>query len=265
MNSIINVNNLSFTYDNMYVLKNISFDVDKGDFVSIIGPNGCGKSTLVKLLSGIYINNTIRVDGIYLDNKSLSYIRREMGIVFENSDMQFVYDTVYDDLAFSLSGTKEEIDIKIRKIADDLGFSNLLCKNIKKLSAGQVQLVALAGAIIKMPKILILDNAFCMMDKSNKKRALAYLLNLHNTTDITIINVTHELEEVTISDKVILLDNGEIKCMGYTRDVLSEEKYLKSCGLELPFSVDLSLNLKYYGLLDELVYDINDMVVKLWP
>lgn len=265
MNNVINIDNLTFSYDNKEVLKNISFDVDLGDFVSVIGPNGSGKSTLVKLLSGIYINNSITIDGKIMDSKTLSDIRRDMGVVFDNNDMQFIFDTVYDDLVFSLIGPKDEINNKINFVASELGFSHLLNKNIKNLSGGEMQLVALAGAILRNPKLLILDDAFCMMDKRNKKRALSYLLNLHNTTDITIINVTHNLEEVTISDKIVLLDGGEIKCLGYTRDVLSEEKMLKSCGLELPFSVDLSLNLKYYGLLDELVYDMNDMVVKLWP
>ena len=265
MDSIINVNNLSFAYEKEAVLKNISFDIDAGDFVSIIGANGSGKTTLVKLLVGVYTKDSITISGKYMDKRNIADIRRDMGIVFDNADKQFIYDTVYDDLAFSLNGSKEEVDIAVRKIASDLDFTDLLPKSIKKLSSGQMQMIALAGAILKNPKILILDDAFCMMDKRNKKRALAYLLNLHNTTDVTIVNVTHDLEEVTTSDKVILLDSGEIKYMGYTRDVLSEEKLLKSCGLELPFSVDLSLNLRYYGLLDELVYDINDMVVKLWP
>lgn len=267
MDSIIVVDNLSFSYNDKKIIENLSLEIDRGDFISIVGPNGSGKSTLVKLLLGLYESNCIKIDGLDVNKKNIYDIRKKVGVVFDNPYNQFIWSKVEEDLAFSLENlnySRDEIKKRIEEISNELGITDLLNKNISDLSGGEKQKVALAGALINKPDILILDEAFCMVDKKTKLELLDYLLELHNTTDITIVNITHDLEEVINGDKVVILNNGFIVDEGYTKDILSEEKLLKANGLESPFSVDLSLNLKYYGLLDELVYDIDEMVVRLW-
>ncbi len=267
MDSIIEINNLTFLQGNKKVIDNLNLEVDRGDFVSIIGPNGSGKSTLVKLLLGLYESDCIKIDNLIVSKENIYEIRKKIGVVFDNPNNQFIWGKVEDDLAFSLENLnypREEIRRRINEVSTNLGITNLLNKNIKDLSGGEKQKVALATSLITNPDILILDEAFCMVDKNAKKELLNYLLELHNTSDITIINITHDLEEVLNSDKIVVLNNGVIEDEGYTKDILREEKKLKSNGLDLPFSVDLSLNLKYYGLLDELIYDLDEMVVRLW-
>lgn len=269
MDSIIDINNLMFYYDDKKIIDNLTLEINQGDFVSIVGPNGSGKSTLVNILSGIYDYDAtnITIDGLDLNHENNYEINKKIGIVFDNFYDQFIWDKVEDELVFSLENLdwpRDEIKMRVDEISYRLGIDSLLDKNINSLNFSEKKRLALATALIAEPKILILDDMFDMVDKTTKQELTCYLNELHNTTDITIINVTHDLDSAIDSDKIVIIKNGVIESMAYTMDILKDEKLLKANNLELPFPYALSLNLKYYALVDDMISDIEEMVVKIW-
>lgn len=267
MDSIIEISNLKFSYENNIVFDNLSMEIDRGDFISIVGPNSSGKTTLARLLFGLIESDCICIDGEKLTPQKLSSIRKKIGVVFGESSRNFIFDNVFDDLVFrmeNLGYSSLEIDKNLEYVCKLLDIKDLLQKNINDLSGGEKQLVLLANALVLKPSILLLDDALSMIDKNSKKRILSLLLELHDTTDITIVNITNDLEETLFSDKIAIINNGTIVTKGYTNDVLLEEKVIKSNGLDLPFVTDLSINLKYYNLVDELIPTLDEMVVRLW-
>lgn len=263
MDSIIEISNLKFSYGNNIIFDNLNLAIDRGDFISIVGPNSSGKTTLAKLLFGIIESDKIWIDGRKLDNN----IRKTIGIVLGGTDRNFLFDNVFDDLVFGMENlgySSDKITESIDYVCELLDIRKLLQKNINDLSGGEKQLVLLANALVLKPSILLLDDALSMLDKNSKKRILNLLLELHDTTDITIVNITNDLEETIFSDKIAIINKGVIVTKGYTNDVLLEEKVIKSNGLDLPFVTDLSINLKYYNLVDELIPTLDEMVVRLW-
>lgn len=268
MDNIIKIKNMSFNYKNKQIFENFDLDIEKGKFIHIVGPNGSGKSTLVKILLGLLkADGYISIYRMNMCDANLMDIRRNIGIVFENPDNTFVAETVADDIAFALENlqyTPKTIGDKIKKISEYLNITHLLEKNPHYLSGGEKQLVALAGALITDPKILILDEALTMLDGIEKESILKLLKKLIQEKKITIINVTHDMEETVYGDKIIVLDNGKVVFNDEKEVVYKEEKTLKKLGLELPFMVDLSNKLRYYGLVDENILNMNEMVNHLW-
>ena len=268
MDNIIKLKNMSFCYRNKIIFKNFDLDIEKGKFIHIVGPNGSGKSTLVKILLGlIKAEGYINIYRMNICEDNLMDIRRNIGVVFENVDNTFVGETVVDDIAFSLENlqyTQKTIDDKIKKISEYLKIEELLEKNPHYLSGGEKQLVALASALVTDPKILILDEALTMLDGVEKDNVLKLLKKLVKEKKITVINVTHDMEDTVYGDKIIVLDRGKLIFNDDKEKVYKEEKRLKRIGLELPFMVDLSNKLRYYGLVDEDILNMNAMVNHLW-
>lgn len=253
--------------DNM-ILDNISFDVKKGSFISIVGPSGCGKSILVKILLGLIpYSGYVNVSRMSVCPENIEEIRKNIGIVFENPDNYFVIDTVEDELVFTLENlnlSPSNIKKKLDSIVSYLKLENLLKKNINQLSGGEKQLVALASVLITEPKILILDQAFTMLDGVSHKNLLQLIKKIHQDKKMTIINVTHDMNDTIYSDKIIVLNKGKIVLDDTKENVYKEDKNLKKIGLNLPFIVDLSKRLGYYDLLDDIVWNMNTMVKRLW-
>lgn len=268
MDSIIKIKNMSFSYKNKSIFNNFDLEIEKGKFIHIVGSNGSGKSTLVKILLGlIKAEGYINVYRMNMCEANLMDIRRNIGVVLENPDNTFVAETVADDIAFALENlqyTPKTIESKIKKISEYLKIEDLLEKNPHYLSGGEKQLVALASAMVTEPKILILDEALTMLDGVEKDNILKLLKRMVKEKKITIINVTHDMEETTYGDQIIVLDKGKIIFNDDKEIVYKEEKKLKSVGLELPFMVDLSNKLRYYGLVDDDILSMNEMVNHLW-
>lgn len=268
MDNIIKIKNMSFNYKGNNIFKNFDLDIEKGKFIHIVGPNGSGKSTLVKILLGlIKAEGYINVYRMNMCRDNLMDIRRSVGVVFENVDNTFVSETVADDLAFPLENlqyTPKTIENKINKITEYLKIEDLLEKNPHYLSGGEKQIVALASALITDPKILILDEALTMIDGVEKENILKVLKKLVSEKKITVINVTHDMEDTVYGDKIIVLNNGKVIFNDNKEVVYKEEKKLKNIGLELPFMVDLSNKLSYYGLVDDTILSMNEMVNHLW-
>lgn len=268
MSKIIEIKKLKFNYENNSVFDGLDLIVDKGSWVAIAGPNGCGKSTLVKLIVGILKReNHIYIDGLQLNNKTLMEIRRRIGVVFQNPDNQFVAETAKDDIAFPLENLEyppEEIHYRVEKIAKLLKIEDILEKEPHRLSGGQKQKVALASALVINPKILILDEALSMIDPNDRKDILEVLTKLHAEQELTIITISHNLEESLFADKLILINKGKVIVEGIPTEVLKQDKIINKLGLELPFMVDLSIKLQFYGLLNRIILDMDEMVVELW-
>ena len=262
------VNNLKFSYDDNIVFNNFNLSIREGVFTTILGNNGSGKSTLVKLLCGLLdFSGSIDICGYKLCKSNINSIRRNVGVVFDNPDNCLISETVLEDLAFPLQNincTRDYIYSKVNEISNYLGISHLLNKSCNELSGGEKQLVSLGCALITGPKVLILDEALSMLDLRSKNKMLSILKKIKNDYGVTIVNVTHDIEESVYGDDIILFDNGKIVIHDKKESVYKREKELKKYGFDLPFMVDLSTRLSYYDLIDDFVFDMDTMVDILW-
>lgn len=268
MDDIIIIKDLNFKYDNKLIFSRFDLEIKRGTFTTIVGPNGSGKSTLIKIILGLLrVNSYVNIDQSLLCDDNLKTIRRKIGVVFENPDNQFVAETVMDDIAFSLENmkyTKIEIRKKIEKFTRYLGIYDLLEREPHSLSGGEKQLVALASALVIEPKILILDEALTMVDREIKEKTYKILQELHKTESLTIINVTHDLEDSLYGDDIVVIDQGRVILKGPKELVLEEEKVFNNIGIDLPFMASLSIKLRYYDLVDKIILDMDEMVDILW-
>ncbi|MGM9849946.1 MAG: energy-coupling factor ABC transporter ATP-binding protein [Bacilli bacterium] len=268
MDNMIVINKLSFKYDYRVIFNNLCLSIKKGKFTTILGNNGCGKSTLVRLLTGLEDSNgSISIDGVILNNSSLSSIRRKIGVVFENPDNTLISETVMEDLAFPLENlncSRDYIYSKINEISKYLGIDHLLNRCPRDLSGGEKQLVGLGCALITGPELIILDEAFSMVDSMSKLNMLKLLRRIKKDYNVTILNISHDIEESIYGDDIIVINEGKVVIHDSKKNVYREEKLLNKLGFELPFMVSLSNKLSYYDLLDKVVYDMEDMVDLLW-
>lgn len=264
---MIKITNLNFNYKSKQLFNGLNMEIEKGKITSIIGPNGSGKSTLVKILIGLYnFNGTIKINDLLLLKDNIKEIRKSIGVVFTNPDNQFVAETVMDDIAFTLENMnykKKDIRKKIEEITKYLGIYNILEYNPHDLNSNQKQLVSLASALVHDPKILILDEALTMLDPFDKEKILNILKELNNK-GLTILNISHDIEDTLISDKIYVLNEGKIVLSGTKEEVYKEENILHNLGFELPFMVELSNRLMFYDLIDHVIYDMEEMVDNLW-
>ncbi|MCF0109036.1 MAG: energy-coupling factor transporter ATPase [Erysipelotrichaceae bacterium] len=238
----LEVKNLSFSYEDGYqAVKNVSFDVEEGTYTTIIGHNGSGKSTVAKLIMGLLekAEGTILVEGIELNLENLRKIRNKVGIVFQNPDNQFIGSTVRDDIAFGLENHMVEpakMDGIIEEFAARVKMTEYLNHEPTRLSGGQKQRVAIAGVMAMAPHLIIFDEATSMLDPQGKEEIKKVMMSLHNEQQVTIISITHDIEEVAMSDHVIVMNKGEIAMDGKPEDVLKHSKELISMSLDVPFS-----------------------------
>jgi energy-coupling factor transport system ATP-binding protein len=267
MKEIIDLKNLMFSYKNKVIFENFDLEIKPGEWVSIVGPNGSGKSTLLKLIVGlIQGSGIIQINGKLMNGENVMSIRRNVGVVFSNPDNTFVAETVADELAFPLENLElsaEEIKEKINSISKKLKLTKLLEENPHKLSGGQKQLVALGVALITNPKLLMLDEALCMLDDMYVDTIIKYLKKLHKS-GMTIVNITHDMDETVYGDRIVVINSGKKVIDGNTMAVYREEKILNRIGLRLPFMIDLSYKLKFYGLIEDDYTDMKDLVNTLW-
>jgi len=264
---MVNIENLNFKYKDKIIFNDFDLEIKENTITTIIGPNGCGKSTLVKILVGLLkFEGNIKINGIELNENNVREIRKQTGVVFENPNNQFVKEIVYDEIAFTyrnLTLENEIINEKVLEIAKYLNIENILNWEIRKLNTNQKQLVCLASALIHSPKILILDESLSLIDPLEKDNIIKILKELKKK-GLTIINISHDIEDTLISDNIIVLDKGNILLSGKREKIYKEEKILNNLGFKLPFMVELSNRLKFYNLIDETIYDMQKMVDTLW-
>lgn len=269
MDDIIVIDDLTYQYYNQYlVFEHLSLTLKRGSYTSIIGANGSGKTTLVNLLLGLLkSDNKIMIDHLLLCPNNIKTIRNKMTVVFEHPVESFIGQTVLEEITLKLKKqNKSELEIKekISEISQFLGSEKLLGKNVHSLSMGEQQLISFVSAVAISPDILILDEAFTMIDKIRKKKIFEYLKKINGQNHITILNITHDLDDSLYGDDILLLHDGNVKLHGTKEEVLKQEAILKKAGLKLPFLADLSIRLMYYGILDHMILDIDEMVNTIW-
>ncbi len=253
--SIIKAEHLNFSYDKSnLVLNDINLSVEEGEYVAVIGHNGSGKSTLAKLFNGLIKPDSgkIIVDGFEPnDKKSLFEIRKRVGVVFQNPDNQLVASIVEDDVAFgpeNVGVKREEISKRIDFALDAVGMQSFRKASPTRLSGGQKQRIAIAGVLALLPKVLILDESTAMLDPAGRKEILEVVKKLNREQGVTVITVTHYMDEVVNADRVVVLSKGEIALSGTPREIFSNSKEIKELGLELPMPAFIAEKLKEKGV-----------------
>ncbi len=252
--AIIEVKDLTFSYDETKTtIDHVSFAIEEGTYTTIVGHNGSGKSTIAKLLAGLLEkkSGSILIDGMELNLENLSRIRSRIGIVFQNPDNQFIGSTVRDDIAFGLENhcvPQPEMDGIIEANAERVHMTKYLDHEPSRLSGGQKQRVAIAGVLAMKPKILIFDEATSMLDPSGKDEIKRVIKSIHKESSLTILSITHDIDEVAGSDHVIALENGRIAMQGTPHEVFSEVDALKKIKLDVPFSLKMQQKLEKRGV-----------------
>lgn len=272
MKSIIDVKNLSFRYkesQEYYDVKDITFHVKRGEWLSIVGHNGSGKSTTVRLIDGLLEAEfgEIVIDGQRLTEENVWKIRRQIGMVFQNPDNQFVGATVEDDVAFGLENqglSRQEMKKRVEEALDLVGMLDFKKREPARLSGGQKQRVAIAGVVALRPAILILDEATSMLDPEGRRELIETVQGIRKDYDMTVISITHDLEEVAMSDRVLVMKKGEIESTSSPRELFSRND-LDQIGLDDPFANQVKYSLSQNGYdLPENYLTESELEDKLW-
>ncbi|MGX7070696.1 energy-coupling factor transporter ATPase [Gemella bergeri] len=250
---MIKFDNVSFIYNNTKkkVLKNITFEIEKGSWLTVLGENGSGKSTLMKL---IYGQNVASSGNIFLNDKKyskeiLNDIHSKIAVVFQNPDNQFVGSTVEEDIAFGLENNnipREKMDMIIDEVLEIVDMKEYRKSEPTALSGGQKQRVALASALALKPQLLILDEATSMLDPGARSYILKYIKKINKEQKLTIISITHDAEESIYSDNIIILKKGEIVYKGDYNNLYNSAQILENYHLEVPFFEKFKRDLNEY-------------------
>ena len=250
----IEVEHLTFSYDGEQdVLKDVSFQIEEGSYTTIVGHNGSGKSTIAKLLIGLMEakSGTITVDGIKLTEKSVYDIRDKIGIVFQNPDNQFIGATVAYDIAFGLENhqvPQEQMQTIIERFAQQVNMSKYLNSEPTKLSGGQKQRVAIASVLAIAPQILIFDESTSMLDPQGKAEINGLIRQIHQASGMTIVSITHDIEEMANSDHVIVMSEGQVVMDGTPEMILKREQELVELQLDVPFTLKFIREMEQNGI-----------------
>lgn len=255
MTNSIDVKHLKFKYTDHqehYTLDDLSFHVKQGEWLSIIGHNGSGKSTTVRLIDGLLAaeSGQIFVEGELLTEENVWNIRHKIGMVFQNPDNQFVGATVEDDVAFGLENKGiplEEMQARVKEALELVGMSAFANREPARLSGGQKQRVAIAGAIAMRPNIIILDEATSMLDPEGRLELIQTIKEIRDQYNMTVVSITHDLDEVVLSDRVLVMKKGKVESSSAPRELFARGEELLTLGLDIPFSANLISTLKDKG------------------
>ena len=261
MENIIEVKNLKYKYDQedeKYTLNDVSFHVKQGEWLSIIGHNGSGKSTTVRLIDGLLEaeSGDIYISGDKLTADNVWEKRRLIGMVFQNPDNQFVGATVEDDVAFGLENQGvplEEMRVRVQEALELVGMASFKKREPARLSGGQKQRVAIAGIVALRPNIVILDEATSMLDPEGRLELIRIVKEIKDEHNMTIISITHDLDEVALSDRVIVMKNGQIESTSTPAELFMRDDLIE-LDLEQPFTANLAESLRQAGIAIPLRY-----------
>ena len=255
MENIIEVRNLKYKYDSEsenYTLNDVSFQVKKGEWLSIVGHNGSGKSTTVRLIDGLLEaeSGDIIISGDKLTAENVWEKRRQIGMVFQNPDNQFVGATVEDDVAFGLENQGLDYNLMVERVQQALelvGMQDFKEREPARLSGGQKQRVAVAGVVALRPDIIILDEATSMLDPEGRLDLIQTVKKIKDKNQLTVISITHDLDEIALSDRVLVMKEGQVESTATPRELFSRED-LEELGLDQPFVNQVKTALRQSGL-----------------
>ena len=260
ISNAIEFKDVTFTYPESKapVLKKISFKVEKGSWTALIGHNGSGKSTISKLINGLLLpdkdsSSVITVSGMNLNSENVWDIREKVGIVFQNPDNQFVGATVGDDVAFGLENRgvpRDQMVQTVKKVLSDVGMLDYIDAEPANLSGGQKQRVAIAGILAVEPEIIILDESTSMLDPSGRDKILKIIKRLMSEKNLTILSITHDIDEADMADNVIVLNDGKILAQASPTEIFSQTEMSRQIGLDIPF-------------VDKLIYKLNQLGITI--
>lgn len=243
MKNIIEVQHLKYKYDNHvddYILKDVTFHVKQGEWLSIVGHNGSGKSTMIRLIDGLLEaeSGEIIIDGDKLTLENVWEKRRHIGMVFQNPDNQFVGATVEDDVAFGLENQGMDYQTmfdRVQEALDIVGMQDFKEREPARLSGGQKQRVAIAGVVALRPDIIILDEATSMLDPEGRLELIQTVKKIKDRHGMTVISITHDLDEVALSDRVLVMKEGQVESTSTPSELFSQVD-LEDLGLDEPFT-----------------------------
>lgn len=243
MKNIIEVHNLKYKYDNdaeEYILNDVTFHVKQGEWLSIVGHNGSGKSTTIRLIDGLLEaeSGEIIILGDQLTPENVWEKRRHIGMVFQNPDNQFVGATVEDDVAFGLENQGMDHETMVNRVNEAIeivGMKDFKNREPARLSGGQKQRVAIAGIVALRPDIIILDEATSMLDPEGRLDLIQTVKRIKDENQMTVISITHDLDEVALSDRVLVMKKGKVESSSTARELFSRSD-LQELGLDEPFS-----------------------------
>lgn len=255
-------------------INDVSFTINKGEYVALIGHNGSGKSTIAKIIVGILEaftdgneNDGVYIAGIKMTENNYQSLQKKIGMVFQNPDNQFIGSTVQDDIAFSLENVAmpyDQMKVLVEEYSKKVGMYEYLSREPSSLSGGQKQRVAIAGTLVRHPEILVLDEATSMLDPQGRNDIRTLIRNMKKENpDLTIISITHDIEEAYQSDRVIVINKGKVVKEGTPDDVFSDEVLMKKIDLTIPFYKQLKNELEKYGIDINGVDNIDELVDRL--
>jgi len=275
MKEILSMDNVSYSYESedevaKKAVDGVSFTVREDEWIAIVGHNGSGKSTLAKLMIGLLFpeEGDVNVFIEKLTENNIWEIRSRMGFVFQNPDNQFVGSTVQDDVAFALENNGvpyEEMVTRVHDALEQVNMSDFLDQEPHHLSGGQKQRVAIAGALALYPKLLIMDEATSMLDPQGRNEVIHLVEELKRKTGLTVISITHDLEEALLADRIIVMNKGRVLTVGTPEQIFARGNELEEIGLDLPFALRVSSLLRENGM--ELVGEHmteEELVNELW-
>ena len=268
----LRLEDVSYQYepDARLAVSHVTLEVERGSFVAVLGHNGSGKSTLAKLMNALFLPTEGRVLVCGMDTlteEKVWNIRRHAGMVFQNPDNQIVANVVREDVAFGLENLGVPQDEMVRRVEAALSavrMSEFAENAPHMLSGGQKQRVAIAGVLAMEPELIIMDEATAMLDPSGRAEVLATVRKLNREKGMTVVWITHFMEEAAIADRLIVMNDGSVALEGTPRQVFSRVNEIKALGLDVPPMAELAQTLRERGLpLPEGILTVSDMVKEL--
>lgn len=258
MSEILSFNQVTYSYTpeephRQNAVEDVSFTINKGEWITIVGHNGSGKSTMAKLMSGLLMpqQGEVRIKREVLTEENIWDIRSQIGIVFQNPDNQFVGATVQDDVAFSLENNgvpHEEMVKRVHNALRQVKMENFINHEPHHLSGGQKQRVAIAGALAMHPQILILDEATSMLDPQGREEVLTIVEAMRKEIGLTVLAITHDLEEALLADRIIFMNAGKKYAEGTPEEIFALGDDLVQFGLDMPFAMKMTKLLQAQGV-----------------
>ncbi|EPX1984430.1 energy-coupling factor ABC transporter ATP-binding protein [Listeria monocytogenes] len=244
--SFVRLEHVFYKYEDTekYAVKDVSISAQKGEWVALVGHNGSGKSTIAKLLNGLLFpeDGLIKIGHFVLSEKNIWDIRRQVGMVFQNPDNQFVGATVQDDVAFGLENHGVPHDTMVERVEsalNEVGMQSYALHEPARLSGGQKQRVAIAGVLALQPDVIILDEATSVLDPRGRAEVMETIRIMREQEEITVISITHDLDEVLFADRVIVMNNGEVHSEGTPKEIFQQADAMREIGLGVPFIIEL--------------------------